>query len=108
MSEFLDDEKKVKSMFQDIADIKIRMKELEEQLKVKEQIAYAFMDKNKTDKIETDFGKFTRVFYPMWEFSPAVSNLETQVKDLKAKEKEDGIATVKSSRAQLRYTVAKE
>ena len=66
------------------------------------------MDKNKTDKIETDFGNFTRVFYPIWQFSSAVTGLETQVKELKGKEKEDGIATVKSNRAQLRYTIKKD
>lgn len=108
MSEFLDDQEKVKRVFQEIADLKIRAKEVAEQLKVKEAIVYAFMNKNKVDKVATDFGNFTRVFYPVWQFSPAVKELETQVSDLKDQEKKNGIAKSISSRAQLRYTSLKD
>lgn len=108
MSEFLDDQEKVKRVFQEIADLKIRAKELDEQLKVKEAIAYAFMDRQKVDKIATEFGNFTRVFYPVWTFSPAVKELEVKVKELKDTEKKTGVATASSNRAQLRYTSLKE
>jgi hypothetical protein len=108
MSEFLDNPDKVKRVFQEIADLKVRAKELDEQLKVKEAIVYAFMDREKIDKVATDFGNFTRVFYPIWQFSPAVKELEGKVKELKDTEKKTGVATASSNRAQLRYTSLKD
>ena len=108
MSAFLEDKDKVRKVFQEIADIKIRQKELEEQLKTKQAIAFAFMDHEKKDKVETSFGNFTRVFMPIYSFSPAVTKLETEVKELKDKEKSDGVATIKSNRVQLRYSQGKE
>jgi len=108
MTAWMDDDEKVKVMFQEIADLKVRMKEMDADLKTKEAIAFAFMDRRKVDKIETGFGNFTRVFYPVWKFSPAVIGLETEVKELKAREKEEGVATISTNRAQLRYTIKKD
>lgn len=108
MSEFLADKDKVRTLFQEIADIKVQQKELEDRLKTKQAIAFAFMDREKMDKVETSFGNFTRVFMPIYSFSPAVTKLEDQVKEMKDKEKADGTVTIKSNRVQLRYSAAKE
>lgn len=108
MSEFLEDKDKVRKVFQEIADIKVQMKELDDQLKTKQAIAFAFMDHEKMDKVETSFGNFTRVFMPIYSFSKVVEEKEVELKELKNKEKEDGIATIKSNRVQLRYSQGKE
>ena len=108
MSQFLDNPEAVKGLFKEIADIKMKRKELDDELATKESIAYAFMDKQKSDKIETDFGSFTRIRMNIWEFSPAVKAAKDGVKELEASEKESGLAKVKTVRQSLRFNSPKD
>jgi len=45
------------------------------------------------EKQEFDFGKFTKGSRTKWEYSPQVFKAEKDIKELKTKEQEEGIAT---------------
>jgi hypothetical protein len=58
---------------------------------LKEEIE-TFMDTEEIDKIETDFGKFTKVCRPRYEHTDDVKLLETKLKEQKQREVAEGKA----------------
>jgi len=107
-SEFFEDRERVKGLFREIADLKTQKREIEDYLKVKEQIAFSFMDHTGSQTIDTDFGKFSRVTIKVWEYSPQVDAAKQQVDSLKKSEIDQGIAKVKAETSQLRFTATKD
>lgn len=107
-SEFFQNPENVKRLFQEIADLKMRKSELEDELKKKEAIALAYMNQENADNVETSFGKFYRIFRKIYQYSPQVTSAEEQVKKLKKDEEAQGIATIKSQSPSIRFVSAKE
>lgn len=102
-AEFFDDKEGVRNLYREIADLKIRKREIEESLKTKEAIALKHMAHVGADNIDTDFGKFIKVPYTRWEFSSNVSQLSDSLKHLQEEEKKTGIAKSKVSGFSIRY-----
>lgn len=75
------------------AVIKSQITELEaEAEKIKPEIV-ASMEAEEAEKVETDFGAFVLEKRRTWEFSEKIQMAENDVKEMKAKEKGEGIAT---------------
>ena len=56
------------------------------------QIILEEMGKMELEKQEFDFGTFTKASRIKWEYSPKVFQAEKDIKELKTKEQEDGVA----------------
>ena len=91
---------------QAFAKVQAQIKELEgkrDGLKVE---IMAEMEKNKTSKLETTFGKFTIGSHASWTYSEKVESLVEKVKLQQIKEQETGKAT-KSETQYLLFTIKK-
>ena len=105
---FLDDREKVRELFVRIADIKQRQKDLEDEKRKLEAIAFAYCKRISQDTIRvTGVGTFSRIVSTYYSYSPQVAAKEEEVKELKQKEREEGLAKIKSVTAQLRFTQTK-
>jgi hypothetical protein len=54
--------------------------------------------------VRKDYGTFTVVDYPSYQYSSNVIELEAKLNDVKKLEREAGVATIKSVTNSLRYT----
>lgn len=79
------------------ADIKNQIKSLEDQESFLKTAILEELDKNKMDKAETAFGKFTKATKITYIYSPKVNEMEEKVKLAKLKEVEKGIAEEKKT-----------
>ena len=74
------------------AEVREAIKELEaKEAEIKSEIVED-MQKNKLDKVESDFGMFTLASRKSWKFSDKVVALEEKLKIAKFTEQEKGIA----------------
>ncbi len=97
-----------KSVFQEIAQLKLQERSIKDKLSKLEAMGKAYMQNTDVTRVETDFGRFGLSFVKTWEYSPLVAEKEAEVKALKQAEEESGAAKVKSTSARLRYDAPKE
>lgn len=82
-----------KAKLQEYAAIKKQIEELEMRAdEIRPEIVGAMLAEQ-ADKVETEFGDFVMEKRRSWEFSESVTLAEDKVKQLKAKEKAEGVAT---------------
>jgi hypothetical protein len=78
--------------YKDYAELTRQIKELEDKQLFLKNIIMNDLEANKLFKLQTDFGTFSRVVAAKYRFSDNVKSLEDSVKELKEKEKHEGIA----------------
>lgn len=89
-------EEQLKEKFLRYEILKNEIKSLEEEL---DQIKPIIIENMKDDdKIEAKNGAFTIQLKKKWKYSPAVVNLEADVKEMKKSEEADGTAEFEESR----------
>lgn len=81
-------------LLKDYASLKRQMAALEEQEKVLKVAVMAELEKNKLDKAETEFGRFSLATRKNYSYSGKVEEMEEKVKLAKLKEVEKGVARV--------------
>ena len=82
-----------KELYQQYYLCKNAVRVLEEHASELNQLILDEMNELGVEKQEFDFGKFTKASRTKWEYSPQVFQAEKNVKELKNKEQEEGIAT---------------
>lgn len=85
----------METLYKEYAEIKQRQKELSDQEDFLKKTILAELDKNKIDKVETQFGKFTVAKRKNWIYSERVDALKESVKLAEIEEQEKNIAKVK-------------
>lgn len=81
------------ALFEKYAEIKERIKELEESAKETSERILSVMRDEDADKVELEVGTFTRARRRNWTFTDAVKELEKAVSIRKDSEKASGYAT---------------
>jgi len=81
-----------KELFSRYAEIKQKVKELEEEIATIGPTILSEIQEAGVDKVETDDGSFIVECRKDWTYSEAVSALDSQLKELKKKEMADGTA----------------
>lgn len=79
--------------------IKLEIKALEAQLEAIEPEVSEMLANCGADQIETDLGKFYFTTRKSWKYTDAVKAKETEVKELKKKEEEEGVAIATESKS---------
>lgn len=82
-----------KDLYQQYYLAKNAIKVLEDHATELNQMILDEMNLLGVEKQEFDFGKFTKGSRAKWEYSPEVFQIEKKLKDVKAKEQEEGTAT---------------
>lgn len=82
-----------KELYQQYYLCKNAIRVLEEHSSELNQLILDEMNELGVEKQEFDFGKFTKAGRTKWEYSPQVFQAEKNVKELKNKEQEEGVAT---------------
>lgn len=86
------------------ANIKSKIKDLQEQeSKLKTEIEQV-MEEAEVDKVETDFGNFAYIPKTTYEYSDKVKELDVKLKQEKKKEENSGEA-VATKKSYLRFTL---
>ena len=97
----------IEKLFEVYADLKIKEKEIQEQIKITAELLLPQMIEKNTDKLVKDgIGTLSLESRKTWKYSPRVIELEGKVDDLKSQEKADGTATYAESR-NLKFTAYK-
>lgn len=78
--------------FQQYADIKRQIKDLEDQESLLKQSILQELEKNNTHKIDFDYGKFTYSCRTTYKYSEKINALQDKVKLAQLREQEKGIA----------------
>lgn len=86
-----------KDKLQLYANLKNQVAALEEQIEALKPEIVGMMIAEDVEKVQTEFGVFNLEKRRTWEFSENVQIAEDNVKDLKAKEKAEGLATYTES-----------
>ena len=79
--------------------IKLEIKALEAQADILEPEVKEMLANCGADQIETDKGKFYFTTRKSWKYTDAVKSKEVEVKELKKKEEELGVATFEESKS---------
>lgn len=80
------------NIYERYAEIKTTIKLLEEEQKgINKQILNE-LEQAKADKVEFEFGKFTRATKTSWKYTDKITSLEEKVKIAKVTEQEKGLA----------------
>lgn len=87
-----------KELLKQYASLEIKFKLLEEEKKLLREKIVEDFNKNKIDKMETDYGSFTICEKKTWIYSKKVKTLEDKVKIEKDKEQKKGIAEISLSK----------
>jgi hypothetical protein len=80
------------------AEVKRAIKALEDQESLLKEAVMVELDKNKVDKAETAYGKFTIGVRKSYVYSPKVALLKEKVKLAELEEVEKGIAEAKETK----------
>lgn len=83
--------------FQEYAELKRQQKEIEAKLDELQPVLLKEMADSGNDKVDAEFGVFTRSGKKKWKYSDGVNELEAQLKDKKKDEQADGTATFEES-----------
>ncbi len=86
-----------KTLIKKYSNLRLKIKELEEQEQELRVEILDEMDKNKLDKVESEYGNFTVGRRKTWVYSKKVEALEERVKIAKYKEQEEGVAESKET-----------
>ena len=106
---FLEDKEKVRKIFMDLAEVRQREAELKERRQTLEGIANAYFDRIPEAKVKIgQVGTFSRVVRTFYNYSPVVTTMEDEIKNIKKLEIEKGVAKVKSASKEIRFYAAKE
>lgn len=106
---FLDDKEKVRKVFLDLAELRGQEAELKKRKQTLEGIANAWFDKNPDSKASiAQVGTFSRAFRTFYNYSPAITTMEEELKLVKKTEIETGLAKVKVITKEIRFYAAKE
>ena len=81
-----------KTTYEQYADIKRKMKALEEEEAILKSLLLKDLEANNADKIAFEFGKFTRSTRTSYKYSDKVLTLQEKVKLAQLREEEKGIA----------------
>src|SRR3990167_1683930 len=110
-----------KKPFQEYSKLEDKIKGLEQEKLALRELCLEEMQKEKVDQVKSDFGTFSITERKSWTYSPKVAKqekevksrydtlilpLENEVKELKKKEEESGVAKAKIS-SSLRYQASK-
>ena len=88
--------------FMRYAALKQEMDTLDHEIKVLGIAITADLQAKGIDKMQSEWGTFSVIEVPRWEYSEAVSRLDDLLKDTREKERIDGIAK-KRSTTSLRF-----
>ena len=88
-----------KKLFKKYADIKQKIRHLEEEAADIETLVVAEMDKSKLDKVESSFGTFFFTVCKAWTYPAYVKEAETVYKDAKKRAELTGEATAVAGRS---------
>jgi hypothetical protein len=98
-----------KQLFVEISELKAQKVKLEEEIEEKQALAFDYLTTEGVDRLGIGgLGTFYMLTSPVYTYSDQVQEAMSQVKSLKKTEEEQGIATVDSSRTQLRLVREKE
>lgn len=98
-----------KELYKKYADIKARIAALEEERRMIEiEVLDAIDEDNGGRPVETPFGKFFAMGRTTYEYSEAVKREQARVLEMKHKEEDEGVATVKSMSRYVRLLSIKE
>lgn len=95
------------TLYRQYAALMEQMKLLEEEKETLKASIISELVKEGTDKVETDWGKFTIAGRTSWKYSDKVTALSERLKLAKIREEEKGIATSTETKY-LVYTLNKE
>lgn len=95
------------TLYRQYAALMEQMKLLEDEKETLKTEIISQLGKEGTDKVETDWGKFTIAGRKSWKYSDKVLALSERVKLAKIREEEKGIATSTETKY-LVYTLNKE
>lgn len=90
-------ELKDKDLYQQYAMMKSAKSVLEERIEELNKIIFEEMQKTGERKKTFDYGGFTIVPKEKWSYSDAVKSKENEVKELKKKEQDEGVANMETS-----------
>jgi hypothetical protein len=96
----------MKTYLKKYAQLQAQIKDLEMQRDATKEIILEELHKNKLEKVESEYGKFTITTRRTFVYSEKVDALTEKVKLLKIKEEEKGIATPKYTEF-ITYTAPK-
>lgn len=88
-----------KELFAKYAEIKTKIKKLEEEAKMMVPTIMEMVDSTEEGRIEADFGKFSLTTTKTYSYSSAVTKLEDELKIKKKEEIATGEATFTESRS---------
>lgn len=95
-----------KALFQEYADIKNQIAQLQKEADEIAQEVTLEMNNNELDKVESDFGTFYFTTRKIWKYSEAIDDLAENLKATKKDEEETGRATFEESKS-LSFRAAK-
>jgi hypothetical protein len=96
-----------KEIFKQYAALKIKEKEIQEEIETLKPEIMEEIEESGADKIASDFGTFSLISIKKWKFSPAVEEAKKTLDCLQANEKADGTATFEENK-QLKYFAPKD
>lgn len=81
-----------KTLLKEYAKLREKIADLEKTEKILKEAIIKDMEKNKLEKLESEFGNFTKAARKVWSYSKKVLKLEEEVKLKKIEEQEKGVA----------------
>lgn len=95
-----------KELFEEYAELQKQADAIADKQKLLKEKLVEDMNANEIEKVESDFGSFYFTSRKTWKYSDSVKAKESEVKDLKKKEEEDGTAEFTESKS-LSFRAAK-
>lgn len=87
----------METFFEEYAEIKKQIKLLEDKESFLKKAILSELEKNKVDKVDTSYGKFTIAKRKNWIYSDKVAELKEKVKLTEIEEQENGVAKVETT-----------
>ncbi len=84
-------------LYKEYVELNAKFAELEKQKEVLREAILLDLEKNKIEKIETDFGSFTVCKKTSWKYTEKISKIEDRLKIARIQEQNKGIATSTTS-----------
>jgi hypothetical protein len=96
-----------KKLLEKYVKLEVEYKHLENKRMLLRQEILKGMEQEKTEKIKTAFGSFTRAIRLAWTYTPVVEKIEEKLKITKLREQKQGKAKSRET-AYLVYSLGKE